>query len=129
MDDDKLKNFFDNYTPALGSDRHFMNRLSRTLDAIEAVKAENTRLKALNRYAAIIGAIAGFAAGMLLAYVMPYLGQVIASMQPSLPSASIIAFASANFKAVAWVITAGISVVAALNAYSLSATLLRARHS
>lgn len=127
MDDDKLRELFSNYNPRLTSDNEFMNRLERTLNAVEAIKSQTAQLRSRNRKAVAIAAAVGFIVGFLFSLALPYMIDAVSSWQLTLPKASLLYAASENFTVVAWLVIGATSVFAAINTYELSLSLMKAR--
>ena len=75
--DDDLQKIFNDFRPQMTSDSEFIRELESRLEGVELVKRRVSLLRRVNRGAAIWGALAGFAAGILTTIVVPYLSDFL----------------------------------------------------
>lgn len=127
MDDDKIKNLFDNFEPELSSSFQFMNQLKKNMEAVEIVRQHNLALKRRNKLAVAIAAVSGFAMGVILTLLFPLVGDWVSTFNISLPDLQISAI-TIDYSFVAWIIMAGVSAITALNAYEIALAKLPANH-
>ena len=129
MEDDKLKSLFANFEPELSSDFRFMNKLQRNLNSVEMIKQHNAEVRARSKKAVAIAALVGFIVGFLFSLSLPYLSHAVSNWQLTLPSESMLNTFANNFTTIAWLVIGGTSVIAALNSYEISLSLLNPKES
>lgn len=129
MEDDKLKFLFANFEPELSSDFRFMNKLQRNLNSVEMIKQHNAEVRARSKKAVAIAALVGFIVGFLFSLSLPYLSHAVSNWQLTLPSESMLNTFANNFTTIAWLVIGGTSVIAALNSYEISLSLLKPKES
>lgn len=125
MEDDKLRQLFDNFDPELTSGVQFFNKLERKLNSVEIIVKHNTEVRARNKKAVVIAACVGFIVGFLFSLALPYLNEAVANWKMTLPVDSIMHLFADNFTIIAWSIIGLVSVISSLNAFDLSRTLLQ----
>lgn len=125
MEDDKLKSLFSNFEPELSSDFQFMNRLQQNLNSVETIKQHTAEIRARSKKAVAIAAVVGFIVGFMFSLSLPYLSDAISNWQLTLPSGSMLSTFANNFTTISWLAVGGTSVLAALNSYELSLSLLK----
>lgn len=128
MEDDKIRQLFENFEPDLSSDVQFINRLERKLNSVEIIVKHNAEVRSMNKKAVGIAACVGFIVGFLFSLALPYLRNVVAQWQLTLPGDSVMNTLADHFAIIAWCLIALISVISALNAYDLSRSLLHSNH-
>lgn len=129
MEDDKLKSLFAAFEPELPSDGAFMTKLRQNLTTVDIVKQNIADTRTKNKKAMAIGIVAGFIVGFLFSLLLPYLNITISSWQLTLPSESFMRIFVDNFAAIAWIVIGTTSVLAALNTYEVSLSLLNTKKS
>lgn len=118
--DEKIKELFRNFEPELtASSADFMQRLQKSMDAVEIVKQYNIALRKRNRLATAIAAFCGFAAGVVMTLLFPLIGNWVTTFSIAIPHLQIQSF-TINYTYVAWIMMAAVSVITALNAYELA---------
>lgn len=125
MQDDKLKYLFSNFEPELSSDFEFMNKLQRNLNSVEIIKRHAAEVRARSRKAVLIAAVVGFIVGFMFSLSLPYLSDAVSNWQLTLPSESMLKTIANNFTTIAWFVIGATSVLAALNSYEISLSLLK----
>lgn len=125
MEDDKLKSLFSNFEPELSSDLKFMNKFQRNLNSVEIIKRHTAEVRSRSKKAVAIAAFVGFIVGFLFSLSLPYLSDAISNWQLTLPSESVLNAFANNFTIIAWLVISGTSVLAALNTYEVSLSLLK----
>ena len=125
MEDDKLKSLFTNFEPELSSDFKFMNKLERNLNSVEIIKRHTAEVRSRNKKAVAIAAFAGFIVGFVFSLFLPYLSNAVSDWQSTLPGGYIMNFFADSFTIIAWAVIAGTSVLAAINTYEVSLSLLK----
>lgn len=125
MEDDKLKMLFSDFKPEMQSDIQFMNNLRRNLNAIESIKQQNADMRSRSRKAVAIAAFVGFIVGCLFSLSLPYLRAEVARWQFTLPAESVMNAVADNFTIIAWIVIGATSILAAINTYELSFSLLK----
>ncbi len=125
MEDDKLKSLFSNFEPGLSSDFQFINKLQQNLDSVEIIKQHTAEVRSRTKKAVGIAALVGFIVGFLFSLSLPYVIDVVANWQLTLPSESILNAFATNFTIIAWLVIGGTSVFAAINTYEISISLLK----
>ncbi|WP_290460556.1 hypothetical protein [Bacteroides caecimuris] len=129
MEDDKLKSLFSKFEPELSTDFRFMNKLQRNLNSVEIIKQHTAEVRSRNKKAVAIAAFVGFIVGFLFSLSLPYLCTAVSNWQLTLPSESIMNAFANNFSIIAWLFIGGASVLAALNSYEISLSLLNPKES
>lgn len=125
-ENDEIKDLFAGFNPQVGGSRDFMNRLSRNLDTIDMIKKHNIAVRRVNRMAAVIAVIAGFAAGVAATMLLPVLKAAVGNVET--PGISFFFMSTPDWvQAGLWLLVGVVSVLVALSAYDLSAGLLKAR--
>lgn len=125
-ENDDIKDLFAGFNPQVGGSRDFMNRLSRNLDTIDMIKKHNIAVRRVNRMAAVIAVIAGFAAGVAATMLLPVLKAAMGTVET--PGISFFFMSTPDLVQTAlWLLVGVVSVLVALSAYDLSAGLLKAR--
>lgn len=119
MEDDKLKSLFAEFQPELSSDSLFMNRLERNMESVEIVKRRVEEMRARNRRAIAVAAIVGFIVGFLFSLTLPYLSDVVAGWQVTLPQESVMNHVADYFAVLAWGVIGVTAVIAAINTYDM----------
>lgn len=127
MEEDKIKTLFGNFNPEISSGNRFVSRLERRLDSVEMVREHITKVRAQNRKAIAIASAVGFVAGFLFSLLLPWLGTVITEWQHTLADSSVLYAVADNYRTIAWILPAALSVFVALNTYEISLTLLTSR--
>ena len=89
------------------------------------IKQHNAEVRARSKKAVAIAAVVGFIVGFLFSLSLPYLSDTVSDWQLTLPSESMLNSFANNFTTVAWLVFGGTSVLAALNTYEISLTLLK----
>lgn len=129
MEDDKLKSLFSDFEPELSSDFQFMNKLERNLNSVEIIKQHTAEVRSRNKKAVVIAAFVGFIVGFVFSLSLPYLSNTVSDWQLTLPSESMMYTFANNFTIIAWIVIGGTSVLAALNTYEISLSLLKPKES
>lgn len=125
-ENDEIKDLFAGFNPQVGGSRDFMNRLSRNLDTIDMIKKHNIAVRRVNRMAAVIAVIAGFAAGVAATMLLPVLKAAVGTVET--PGISIFFMPTPDLvQAALWLLVGVVSVLVALSVYDVSAGLLKAR--
>lgn len=125
MEEDKLKSLFSNFEPEVSSDFRFMNDLQRNLNSVEIIKQHTAEVRSRSKKAVAIAAVVGFIVGFLFSLAVPYLSDAVSNWQLILPSESVMNTFANNFTTIAWLVIGGTSVLAALNSYEISLSLLK----
>ena len=129
MEDDKLKFLVTNFEPELSSDFKFMNKLERNLNSVEIIKRHTAEVRSRNKKAVAIAAFAGFIVGFVFSLFLPYLSNAVSDWQSTLPGGYIMNLFADSFTIIAWAVIAGTSVLAAINTYEVSLSLLKPKES
>ncbi|MDE5653068.1 MAG: hypothetical protein K2I48_06325 [Muribaculaceae bacterium] len=125
MEDDKLKSLFSDFDPELSSDFSFMNKLERNLNSVELIKRHASEVRSRCRKAVVIAAFVGFIVGYLFSLTLPYLSAAVSTWQLTLPRESMMNAFADCFTTIAWIVIGATSVLAALNSYEISLSLLK----
>lgn len=119
MEKDNFKEIFNSFNPALSSDADFMSTLQRSMNAVEIVRKRNAELHRRGKRAIVIASLAGFAAGVIMTILQPYiitwLGKIHLSL--SIPSSQAV---NIDYTLISWMATAIISSTIALNTYHMA---------
>lgn len=128
MEDDKIKNLFNDFQPELSSSFLFMTQLEKKMEAMEILKQHNAALKRRNRIAVAIAAMTGFVTGIILTLLFPLIGGWMSSFSISLPRLQISAI-TIDYSFIAWIVMAGVCIISALNAYDIALAKLSSKDS
>ncbi len=128
MDDDKIKQLFSDFSPEVSDSEQFLRRLDRHLAIAEQVRTQNAALKRRNRVAVVLAAASGFAMGVVLTMIFPYLRGWIASFEITLPRLSYINF-SVDYTVLTWVVMAGVCLLTSLSVYEMAVARVSERGS
>lgn len=118
MEDDKLKDLFSNYEPDLSSSFQFMTKLKKNMEAVEIVRQYHAAQKRLNRWAVAIAGMSGFAVGVVMTLLFPFITEWIASFNFNIPLTHTSAL-TFDFKYLTWLIVAAISVLTSVSVYNV----------
>lgn len=129
MEEKEIKSLFANFEPELSSDSRFMNKLQRNLNSVEIIKRHAAEVRSRNKKAVAIATVVGFIVGFLFSLSLPYIMLAISDWQLTLPHESILNSFADNFPIIAWCVVGATSVLAALNTYELSLSLLKPKDS
>lgn len=126
MNDDKLKDLFQNFKPELSSDFKFLTKLQRNMDALELVKHQTAMQRKRNRIAVIVAAITGFVMGVIITILFPILADTLSTFSITLPAPDFSPI-SINWQIIGYILAAIVSVFTALNAYEITLSRLSRR--
>ena len=121
MEEERLADLFQEYDPCVSSSLDFMERLKRNLNAIEFIHQEKAAARKRTRVAVALAAAAGFMTGVFFTLIFPYIKSLVQSMMTEfrLPET----LSSEYAITISWLLIGGISVIVALNAYTISLSL------
>lgn len=125
MDDKNIRSLFSNFEPELSSDFQFINKLQRSLDSVEIIKQHSAEVRSRSRKAVAIAAVVGFIVGFIFSLSLPYLSEAVSNWQLTLPGESMLNAFADNFTVIAWLVVGATSVLAAINTYEASLSLLK----
>lgn len=91
------------------------------MEAVEIVRERQAELRRRGSRAVVVAAITGFAVGILLSLMLPWLGDFVSRLSFNLPGGEAV---SLNWTVIGWGIIGLASVLTSLNAY----TITLARH-
>lgn len=119
MEDDKIKDLFNNFQPELSSSFQFMTKLQKNMETVEILKQHNAALKKRNKFAVAIAAVSGFVMGVIMTLLFPLIGDWVSTFNISIPRLQISAI-TIDYSFVAWIVMAGVCIITALNAYEIA---------
>ena len=94
---------------------------------IEEIRRQNASERVRGRAALAIAAVAGFIAGVLFSFMLPYIGAVANMICSNLPGDAAV-MALENYAPVfGWLLVGATSVIISLNAYDLTLMLMKSR--
>lgn len=128
MEDDKLESLFANFEPDLPSDVGFMNKLQQNITTVDTIIQEVADIRSRNKKALIIGLFIGFLVGFLFSLLLPYLNTTVSNWQLTLPNESLLKIFTNNFTVIAWIVIGTTSVLASINSYEVSLSLLNSKN-
>lgn len=126
MEDDKIKNIFKDFDPELSSSFQFMAKLQKNMEAMMIVRQYNAALKRRNKWAVAIAGACGFAMGVIMTLLLPFITEWIASMQANIPLFSINNM-TIDFRYLGWLLMACASVLTSLTVYEIAFARLTLR--
>lgn len=129
MDDNNIRSLFSDFNPELSSDFQFINKLQRSLDSVEIIKQHSAEVRSRSRKAVAIATVVGFIVGFIFSLSLPYLSEAVSNWQLTLPGESMLNAVANNFTVIAWLAVGATSVLAAINTYEASLTLLKPKES
>lgn len=119
MEEEKIKEIFNNFNPVLSSDATFMSDLQRNMNAVEIVRNRNTELHRRGKRAIVIAALAGFVAGVATTLLMPCITAIVGDINITIPIPTSHPVAI-DYTLICWMATAVISSTIALNTYKIA---------
>jgi hypothetical protein len=119
MEDDKLRNLFNDFQPELSSSSQFMTKLQKNMEMVEILKQHDIALKKRNKLAVVIATVSGFVMGVILTLLFPLIGDWVSTVSVSLPHLYI-SHLTIDYSFVAWIVIAGVCIITALNAYEIA---------
>ncbi len=135
MEDAKIKQLFSDFNPDISSNVRFMSALRSRMNSVEMVKLHTAERRRRSKIAVMLSALAGFAAGVLLTLLMPYVTAYLAEWHPHIPdmvsifridlNISFVRAITDHLTILAWTLAGIITVLTTLKTYSLSMSLLR----
>lgn len=126
MEEDKLKEIFENFEPELSSSARFVERVQQKMEAVEYVRQHQAAWQRKNCKAVCFAALAGFLVGALLtAFLLPVSGQtpLIVLPVPVFGLGSLVK----ESQLAACVLVAAASGLVAWNVYGATLTAIRCR--
>jgi hypothetical protein len=119
MEDDKLRNLFNDFQPELSSSSQFMTKLQKNMEMVEILKQHDIALKKRNKLAVVIAAASGFVMGVILTLLFPLIGNWVSTVSVSIPHLHISSL-TIDYSFVGWIVMAGACIITALNAYEIA---------
>ena len=122
MEEERLKDIFNDYDPELSSSRNFIERLERNLNAVELIHKENAKATRRNKAAVMIASIAGFLTGFIFSHILPYIEKTLAELINPTHTYMLLSHLEnvADFPQVlSWMIIGGVSVFASVGTYNM----------
>ena len=118
--DDKIRELFRDFNPQpASSSADFMQRLQKSMDAVEIVRHHSIAMHRRNRLAVAIAAFCGFAAGVIMTLLFPLIGNWVTTFNIAIPHMQIQSL-TINYSHIAWIAMAALSMIIALNAYEIA---------
>jgi hypothetical protein len=124
MDEDRLKNLFNNFNPELSPDKLFMDKLQENLDLVEIIRQHNVDLKTQNIKACIIAALVGFIVGILFSFALPYIETSINNLQSMLKIGTLLWLITNNYLIITWLAIGAVSTFIAINTYEIAISIM-----
>lgn len=122
MEEDRLKDIFNEYEPDLSSRFAFMERLERNLNAVEIIHQANAKATKRNRIAVILASLAGFVVGLLFSFALPYIKNMIEVLRSTISTDSLLFKINVIFEfqsVLAWIIVGAVSVATSIGTYNM----------
>lgn len=115
MEDEKIKDIFKEFDPELSSSFQFITKLQKNMEAMEIVRQYNETQKRRNKWAVAIAGICGFAMGVIMTLLLPFITDWVASISfaLSLPP-------TLNFTYIVWLLIATVSVLTTVSVYEVA---------
>lgn len=123
MDDDKIKQLFQDFQPGLSSDFDFLHKLERNINSVELIRQQMQKSRRRSRLAVIVAAVAGFVTGFLASFIVPNIATIISDIQTSMPDSGSMRVISDFPATIAWMIVGTLSIIMSVNAYDLTQSL------
>lgn len=124
MEDDKIKDIFKEFDPELSSSFQFIAKLQKNMEAMEIIRQYNAAQKRRNKWAVAIAGFSGFAMGVIMTLLFPFITDWVASLNLSLPlsHSSTMTF---DFSYLVWLLVAAVSVLTAVSVYEIASKNLK----
>ena len=119
MEDDKFKDIFKEFNPELSSSFQFMTKLEKNMEAMEIVKLYDATQKKRNKIAVALAGVCGFAMGVILTLLYPFIVEMLASFRFTLPTWNASTM-TINLSHIGWLLVAAISVLTSLSVYEIT---------
>lgn len=126
MENDKLKDLFQSYQPALSPDSLFLDKLKKNMEAIELIRQHTGIQRKRNRTALCVASLTGFAMGVILTLLFPLIRDTVSSFNISISGYGIFDI-HVNWQIIGWIVMAGVCALTSLNAYEITISRLTAR--
>lgn len=124
MEDDKIKDLFSNFQPALPTDDAvFLSRLRQNLDAVEVVKEQMAARRRRSKIAVAVAATVGFVSGVATTLFIPTISHWLSSLPLPMHHVEIAAI-SLDSNILLWIIPAVLSGLIAYNTYQVTLSRL-----
>lgn len=117
---DEFDKLFSDFNPELKDD--FMSKLTDRLDAVEMVKEVNDKRLRVERRSALIAAVAGFIAGVIMTLLYSKIASAVSSIGFNRFELSAVVV-----QCVTWIIIATTAVFVGLAAYDLTSNIVASR--
>ena len=127
MEEEKIKGIFAEFQPELPGDELFMARLENRLNNVEYIRRKNLSTIKRSRRAAVIAALVGVAAGLLLSLAVPYVMALLPAQAYNIPTAAPTMTLGETARLTVWAIVAATSALLAVNAYHLASAPSRTK--
>ncbi len=116
MEDNIIKEIFKEFDPELSSSFLFMAKLKKNMEAVEYIRQYNVAQKRRNKLAVILAGVSGFAMGVFLTLLYPFITEWIASLNFSI---SLLAESNLkyDFSHLGWIVIAIGSVLTSMSVY------------
>lgn len=124
MDDNNIRELFNDFNPLISDSDRFISRLQHQLDIVDIVKARSQTIHKATRRAAIIAGTTGFIAGFLLSMLLPHIATFVSRLNLNAYSLGLSVDVENIYATISWLLIGIISTFIAVNAYSLSLSLL-----
>ncbi len=122
MEDNNIKDLFQDFQPELSSSFQFMTRLRKNMETVEILRQHNVALKKRNKLAVAIAAVSGFVMGVVMTLLLPLIGDWVATFKA--PSLLHISSLTIDYSFVTWIVMAVACIITALNAYEIALSKL-----
>ncbi len=119
MEDQKIKDLFSNFQPELSSSFQFMQRLEKNMETVECLKQHNVTINHRYKLAAVIATFTGLIVGIILATLLPLIGDWVATFDISIPRLQISSI-TVDYTVIGWIFIAIACIIIALNTYEIA---------
>lgn len=137
MEDDNIKKLFADYNPPVSSNVRFISALKSKMNSVEIIRQHTAERRRRIKIALTISALSGFAVGVILTLLLPYITAFLAEWHPQIPdmvtafnmtfNISFVRTFIEHLSIIVWTLAGVITLLATLQTYSLSMSLLRSR--
>ena len=119
MEDDKLKELFGDFNPLLSDSTRFMERLNDRLDTVELIRRNNCLVKAANRRALVLAALAGIVVGVGMSWLVPYISLSIQNPGTTNLAPWLVDIMAESYVALRWTVVGAVVILSSLFTYRI----------
>lgn len=129
MDDNDIRQLFNDFHPSTSDDNAFLGRLRHQLDLVDIVKAQSMLTRKKTRCATILAAIVGFITGFTLSLLLPHICSLVTRLHLETSSLNFYIDVDNFYTVISWLIVGSITTFIAVKTYKfVSMSMIRYFH-